>query len=144
MNHDSNTTVGRLKQPLRYVMGFFYLGAGVMHFIVPKAYAQIVPPQLPQPVTLVYLSGVAEVVLGIGVLVRRTRRRAAWGLIVLLLAVFPANVHMATHEIIPEAVPDWADGIARVVLWVRLPLQGVLLLWAWWYTRPTPENDCER
>jgi uncharacterized membrane protein len=144
MNHDSNATVGRLKQPLRYVMGIFYVVAGVMHFIAPKVYARVVPPQFPQPVTLVHLSGFAEIVLGIGVMIRRTRRRAAWGLIALLLAVFPANVHMATNEMVPAAVPDWADDIARVALWVRLPLQGVLLLWAWWYTHPPSKNDCER
>lgn len=139
MLNNIDSTVSRLKQPLCYVMGLFYVGAGVMHFVAPKVYARVVPPQLPRPLTLVYLSGIAEISLGIGVLIRRTRRRSAWGLIALLLAVFPANVTMAINEMGTDAVPDWASGIARLALWARLPLQGVLILWAWWYTRP-PEN----
>lgn len=140
MSNNTDGTFARLKRPLLYVMGFLYVLAGVMHFVAPKVYARIVPPQFPRPVLLVYLSGIAEVVLGIGVVIRRTRRPSAWGLIALLLAVFPANVHMARSGMIPEAVPDWADGIARVALWARLPFQVVLMLWAWWYTRVTPEN----
>lgn len=123
-----------LKRPLCYVMGLLYVVAGVLHFVFPKVYARIVPPQFPRPVLLVYLSGLAEVVLGIGVVLRRTRRESAWGLIALLIAVFPANVYMATNDMIPETVPNWASGIARVAMWVRLPFQGVLILWAWWYT----------
>lgn len=140
MTDDIDDTVVRLKRPLLYVMGLFYVGAGVMHFVAPKVYTRIVPPAFPRPLGLVYLSGIAEIVLGTGVLLRRTRRRSAWGLIALLLAVFPANVHMATSDMVPDAVPGWAGGIARGALWARLPLQGVLLLWAWWYTRLTPEN----
>lgn len=140
MTDDIDDTVARFKRPLLYVMGLLYVGAGVMHFVVPKVYARIVPPAFPRPLGLVYLSGIAEIVLGTGVLLRRTRRRSAWGLIALLLAVFPANVHMATSDMVPDAVPDWAGGIARGALWARLPLQGVLLLWAWWYTRLTPKN----
>jgi uncharacterized membrane protein len=140
MTNDIDGTMSRLKQPLCYVMGLFYVGAGVMHFVAPKVYARVVPPQFPRPLALVYLSGIAEIGLGIGVVIRRTRRRSAWGLIALLLAVFPANAHMAIHERGTDAVPDWASGIARLALWVRLPLQGVLILWAWWYTRVLPEN----
>ena len=138
---DSTDGIGaRLERPLLYVMGSFYVAAGVMHFVVPKVYARIVPPQFPRPVALVYLSGVAEIVLGIGVMIRRTRRVSAWGLIALLVAVFPANVHMATNDMLPDVVPDWADGIARIAMWVRLPFQAVLVLWAWWYTREMAEN----
>jgi len=140
MSNDTDGTLAGLKRPLLYVMGFLYVLAGVMHFVAPKVYARIVPPQFPRPVFLVYLSGIAEIVLGIGVVIRRTRRPSAWGLIALLLAVFPANVHMARRGMIPDGVPDWASGVARLALWVRLPFQGVLMLWAWWYTRVTPEN----
>jgi uncharacterized membrane protein len=140
MTDDSDGILARLKQPLLYVMSLFYVVAGVMHFVAPNVYARIVPPKLSRPVTLVYLSGIAEIVFGIGVVIRRTRRRSAWGLIALLLAVFPANVHMATSDMVPDAVPDWAGGIARIAMWVRLPLQGVLILWAGWYTRLTSEN----
>ncbi|WP_049997683.1 DoxX family protein [Halococcus sediminicola] len=127
----------RFKRPLRYVMGLLYVGAGVLHFVAPKRYAHVVPPRFPRPVALVYLSGIAEVVLGTGVLLRRTRRRSAWGIVALLIAVFPANVHMATGDVATDAVSDWAEGITRAALWVRLPLQAVLVLWAWWYTRPS-------
>ncbi|HET7324049.1 MAG TPA: DoxX family membrane protein [Halococcus sp.] len=145
MTDDTDGTVTRLKRPLRYVMGGFYVIAGVLHFVVPDTYARIVPPQFPRPLTLVYLSGIAEISLGIGVVLPRTRRRSAWGLVALLLAVFPANIHMATHDMVPDAVPDRASAIARVALWARLPLQGVLLLWAWWYARPprTQRNSAE-
>lgn len=141
MSNDIVDTLSRLKRPLLYVMGAFYVGAGVMHFVVPRAYAQAVPPQLPQPLTLVYLSGIAEIILGIGVLIRRTRRQSAWGIIALLIAVFPANVYMATSDMAINGVPDWANPITQVALWVRLPLQAVLILWAWWYTRLLPESS---
>jgi uncharacterized membrane protein len=140
MSSDIDDTLTRLKRLLRYVMGVFYAAAGVMHLVAPKTYARVVPPQFPQPVALVYLSGIAEIVLGIGVLIRRTRRWSAWGIITLLIAVFPANVYMATGDVATDAVPDWADNITRTAMWVRLPLQGVLIFWAWWYTRPLPEN----
>lgn len=140
MNDDSDDLLARFKRPLLYVMGLLYVVAGVMHFVVPNVYARIVPPEFPRPTLLVYLSGIAEVLFGIGVVIRRTRRQSAWGIIAVLVAVFPANVYMATNDIIPEVVPDWADRITRVALWVRLPFQGVLILWAWWYTRVVPED----
>ncbi len=123
------------KRPLRYLMGFLYVLAGVAHFLAPRRFARIVPPRFPRPRALVYLSGAAEVVLGVGVLFRRTRRASAWGIVALLLAVFPANVYMATDGVAAELVPDRYAGLARVAAWVRLPLQGVLILWAWWHTR---------
>jgi uncharacterized membrane protein len=141
MSIDIDDTLTRLERPLLYVMGVFYAAAGTMHFVAPKVYARVVPPQFPHPVALVYLSGIAEIILGIGVLIRRTRRQSAWGIIALLIAVFPANVHMATSDMATDAVPDWADSITRAAMWARLPLQGVLVLWAWWYTRLLPENS---
>jgi uncharacterized membrane protein len=134
------STLARLKRPLRYVMGAFYVVAGVMHFVAPKVYEQVVPPVLPRPRALVYLSGVAEIVLGIGVFVPRTRRLSAWGLVSLLVAVFPANVYMATHDVTLRGVPEWARDPPDAALWARLPLQVVLALWAWWYTRPMPDS----
>nr|WP_049934682.1 DoxX family membrane protein [Halalkalicoccus jeotgali] len=140
MNTSTDRPPVRFERLLLYVMSGIYITAGVMHFVTPRTFARIAPPRFPRPTLLVYLSGVAEIVLGIGVLFRRTRRRSAWGLIALLLAVFPANVHMATSDTVPESVPDWATTVARVGLWARLPFQGVLMLWAWWYTRVMPEN----
>lgn len=140
MTDERTTSFTRFKRPLCYVMGALYVVAGTMHFVAPKVYAQIVPPAIPRPLDLVYLSGIAEIVLGIGVTIPRTRRVSAWGLVALLVAVFPANVYMATHDVVIEGVPEWAREPSDAATWARLPLQGVLVLWAWWYTRPMPSD----
>lgn len=135
---DIGGTLERLKRPLLYVMGTLYVVAGVTHFLVPEAFAEIVPPALPFPLALAYLSGVAEIALGLGVLFDRTRTLAAWGLVALLVAVFPANVYMATSGVVvTEGVSGTLDP-SPAVRWGRLPLQVVLVAWAWWYTRPMP------
>ena len=129
------TTLARLKRPLRYLMGGLYVLAGVSHFRTPETFERIVPPQFPAPRTLVYLSGVAEILLGAGVLFERTRRESAWGLVALLVAVFPANVYMATSDDVElGAVPEEYRDLSDLALWARLPLQAVLVAWAWWYT----------
>lgn len=141
MSEASRGALARLKRPLCYVMGLTYVVAGVLHFVAPTVYEQVVPPSLPRPRELVYLSGVAEVGLGIGVLFDRTRRPSAWGLVALLVAVFPANVHMATADDLDlRGVPEWARDPPDAALWARLPLQAVLVLWAWWYTRPDADD----
>ncbi|MDZ7688691.1 MAG: DoxX family protein [Halobacteriales archaeon] len=129
----------RLKRPLLYVMSVLYVVAGVMHFVIPGFYVQIVPPFLPFPLALVYLSGTAEIVLGVGLLSERTRRLAAWGIVALLFAVFPANVYMAMSGVVIEGVPEAIADPSGAARWGRLPLQAVLVAWAWWYTRPTTE-----
>jgi len=128
----------RLKRPLLYLMGPLYVVAGVLHFVVPELYVQIVPPVLPAALALVYLSGLAEVAVGVGLLIPRTRRYAAWATVALLVAIFPANVYMATSGVVVEGMPGGGDPSA-LVRWGRLPLQGVLILWALWYTRPPTE-----
>jgi uncharacterized membrane protein len=134
------TRLGRLKRPLRYAMGLGYVVAGALHFVAPTVYEQVVPPGFPRPLGLVYLSGVAEVVLGLGVLFERTRRASAWGLVALLVAVFPANVYAATADDLDlQGVPERLRDPPDAVLWARLPLQAVLVAWAWWYTDPAPE-----
>lgn len=132
----------RLKKPLRYVMGPLYVVAGILHFVVPELYVQIVPPILPAPMALVYLSGVAEIGVGAGLLVPRTRRYAAWATVLLLVAIFPANVYMATHGVVVDGLPGSGDP-SPLVRWGRLPLQGVLILWALWYTRPPVADSSE-
>ncbi len=102
-----------------------YLGAGTLHFLKPAMYIRIVPPSLPWPRALVAVSGAAEIAGGVGLLIPRVRRPAAWGIVSLLLAVFPANVYMATSRM---------GGIAPALLWARLPLQGVLVWWVLWCT----------
>lgn len=106
---------------------------GVLHFVQPEPFVAIVPRALPAPLALVLVSGVAEVAGALGLLAPwpQVRRLAAWGLVALFVAVFPANVNMAVNRIaLPGAapLPDWA-------LYARLPLQGVLIAWAVWLAR---------
>ena len=105
-----------------------FFAAGVNHFRDPVFYEAIMPPYLPWHTAAVFASGIAEVVLGVGLLIPRFSRFAAWSLIALLIAVFPANIHMATH-------PELYSTIPAALLWLRLPLQAVLVLWAYWLTR---------
>lgn len=122
------------KRTLLWIMGVSYVVAGLMHLARPEYYLPMMPPYLPWHAVLVFLSGIAEIGLGVTVLVPALRRAAAWGIILLLIAVFPANIHIALHNV---PVFGAAEG-AGIWNWVRLPLQGVLILWAWWYTRPEP------
>jgi uncharacterized membrane protein len=135
-----SATLARYERPLRYAMGAFYVLAGVTHFLLPRAYESVVPRELPRPRAVVYLSGVVEVVLGIGVLVPRTRRRAALGIVALLVAVFPANLNMAMRDVTLEGVPERVSDPPDAALWARLPVQGLLVLWAWWHARESAER----
>jgi uncharacterized membrane protein len=121
-----------------YVMSGLYVVAGVLHFFVPELYVQVVPPVLPAPLVLVYLSGVVEIAVGLGLLSPSTRRAAAWATVLLLLAVFPANVYMATSGVVVEGAPGGGDP-RTIARWARLPLQAVLVAWAYWYTSPLPD-----
>jgi len=120
-----------VKRILLYVMAAFYIWAGVNHFRVPEFYTAIMPPYLPWHLELVYLSGVAEILCGVGLLIPRTRVLAAWATIALLVAVFPANLHVALNNV-PMAGRTEGLGIWN---WVRLPFQFLFIAWAWWYTR---------
>ena len=135
-----NDVLTRLKRPLLYVMSTGYIVAGVLHFVVPELYVQIVPPIFPAELLLVYLSGLAEIAVGIGLLLDRTRQYAAWATIALLIAIFPANIYLATHGVVIDGLPGGGDP-SSIVRWGRLPLQGVLILWAFWYTRPPAISD---
>ena len=115
---------------MKWLLGLLFVLAGVNHFLRPDFYTGIMPPYLPWHRELVFLSGVCEVTLGVLLVVPRFTPLAAWGLIALLIAVFPANVHMALH---PTLYPEFSP----LVLWLRLPLQGVLIAWAYWFTRKT-------
>ncbi|AKQ63494.1 Permease of the drug/metabolite transporter (DMT) superfamily [Myxococcus hansupus] len=111
--------------------GLFFVGAGVMHFVMPAKYAAMIPPQLPSPDFWVFLSGVAEVAGGLGLLLPRTRRLAALGLIVLLLAILPANLHEAQANTASHVLP-FPDGY----FWLRLPFQLVYIAWVAWAGGP--------
>jgi len=126
--------MSRPKRILLWIMSVFYVFAGVMHFVNPGFYMPMMPPYLPWHLELVYLSGVAEIVLGLAVLVPAWRRLAAWGIILLLIAIFPANLHIALYNV---PIGGASEG-AGALNWVRLPFQLVLIVWAWWYTRPDP------
>jgi uncharacterized membrane protein len=109
------------------------VGAGLNHFRVPATYEAMIPDVLPAHAALNIISGIAEILGGLGLIVPATRRFAAWGLIVLLVAVFPANINMAINDL-PlgnDPVPTWA-------LWARLPLQLVFIAWCYLFTRRDP------
>lgn len=111
----------RRAQP--YLIGVLFVVAGALHFAGPKWYEAIVPPFLPSPKALVAISGIFEILGGVGVVVPATRRFSGWGLVALLLAVFPANVYMAADsERFGAVAPQWA-------LYARLPLQFLLIWW---------------
>jgi uncharacterized membrane protein len=97
---------------------------GVNHFIADEFLIRMIPPWLPWPAALVYVSGIAEIVLGLLAIPSRTRRWAGWGILALLVVVFPANLQMALHPEDWPNLPAWA-------LWARLPLQPLFMLWAW-------------
>jgi uncharacterized membrane protein len=118
------------------LMAAFYVAAGVGHFVNPEFYVEIMPPWVPWHHAMVALSGVAEIAIGLLLLPRATRRAAAWSAIALLVAVFPANLHMALNQVVPAHAPAWMGTPTPAALWLRLPMQGVLVLWAWWHTRP--------
>lgn len=117
----------------RWVLTVLMVGAGANHFVSPEHYVAMMPAILPAPWELVYISGVAEILGGLGLILPATRRLAAWGLIALFIAVFPANLNMAINHLPlgTHKLPDWA-------LWARLPLQLVLIWWASSFTRRDP------
>ena len=113
---------------LRVLLALFFIAAGVNHFRAAAFYLRMMPPYVPFHPAMVQISGVAEIGFGMLLLIPATAAIAAWGLILLLIAVFPANVQMALH---PETFPEFG----QAALWLRLPLQGVLIAWASWYAR---------
>ncbi|PZR19232.1 MAG: DoxX family protein [Flavobacterium psychrophilum] len=110
-----------------YLMALLYILAGINHFRVPRIYMKMIPPALPAPKMLNLISGAAEIILGILLCVSATSAFAAWGIIALLIAIFPANVYMYTNEKAAMGLPKW-------VLFIRLPVQLVLIYWAFLYT----------
>jgi uncharacterized membrane protein len=121
------------------LLAAFFTAAGALHFLRPAMYEEIVPDYLPAHHELVLASGAAEIAGGLAVIPRRTRRLAGLWLAATLVAVFPANVHMALH-------PDRYPGFWPALLWARLALQPLAIWWALAATRPaleSSENRCE-
>jgi uncharacterized membrane protein len=125
----------RRQEVLRGILAVSLVIVGITHFLKPQEYAKIVPPPLPHPVGLVYISGFFEILGGIGLLIPLVSVAAAWGIIALFIAVFPANIYMTLNDIEIEGIPH-----NRTLYWLRLPLQAVLIAWAWWYTKK-PEQQ---
>jgi uncharacterized membrane protein len=121
----------RFKTPLRILLAVFMSTAGIFHFIAADGFAAIVPDYLPYPLALVYVSGVFEFLFGVGLLIPRVSRFAAWGLIALFICVFPANINMAVHQ------QPFFGTVYPIGNWVRLPFQIVFIAWAYWYTKDT-------
>ncbi len=121
--------LGLWKKLVLFGLAVFFVYFGIDHFINPNFYLSIMPPSFPLHEEAVYISGFFEIVGGFGVLIPRFRRIAGWGLVVLLIAVYPANIYMA---ITPEAFPD----IPVEMLYFRLALQFLFFYWAYSVTRP--------
>jgi len=129
--------VGMLNLPHSWVktvlllgLSAFFINVGVDHFLNPEFYLAIMPDYLPLHLEAVYISGFFEILGGVSVLVPRLRSAAGWGLVVLLIAVFPANIHMAINT---DLFPD----IAPMLLYIRLVFQFIFIYWAYVVTRPS-------
>lgn len=108
------------------------IGMGALHFVAPEPFVRIVPGYMPAPRLLVSLSGLFEILGGIGLLVAKLRQVASIGVVLLFIAVFPANVNMAMNA-------SWdRSWLGALLLWLRIPLQAVLIAWALWVGRPSP------
>jgi len=122
-----------IRATFRLMLASLMVGAGVMHFLNPGFFVKIVPPYLPFPKELVAVSGAIEILLGLLLIIPNMSRLAAWGVVALLIAVFPANIYVFQHQ---EIVP--ASSLAHLI---QLLLQGVLILWAYWHTRPAEKQS---
>ncbi len=123
--------MSRLNQLLQWIslagLTLLFVGAGLNHFVRPEFYLKIMPPILPWPMALIYISGFFEILGGLGILIARSRSLFGWGLIALLIAVLPANIQMAVNADHFPNVPAWA-------IMLRLPLQIVIIGWVYWTT----------
>ena len=124
--------MSRIKPISKYLLAIFMVMAGTMDFVNPGFFLKIMPPYLPLHRELVALSGYCEILLGILLLIPEYSHLAAWGIIALLIAVFPANIYLYQHQDLLPASP--------LIHLLRLPLQGVFILWAYWHTRPAEKK----
>lgn len=108
-------------------MASLYILAGINHFVNPKFYLKIIPPYIPWHNAMNYLSGVAEIIFGLLLFYPPYSTFAAWGIIALLIAIFPANIYHLASAKVSGKIPVW-------ILWLRTPFQGIFIWWAWWYT----------
>ena len=127
-----NSLIYKIKIGSMCLMAVGMIYIGIVHFLDPDFFLKIMPPYLPWHLELVYISGFFEILLGILLLIKRYRTYAAWGLILLFLAVYPANIYLAFNEA-PQKALEISPFLAS---WVRLPIQFVLIALAYWYTKP--------
>ncbi len=118
--------MNRMQRISLYLAALLFLAAGLLHLVRPGPFMAIVPPYVPHHRTVVLISGLAEIFGAFGLLVPFARKPAAWGLVLLLVAVFPANIHMALHHIQVTARP-----LPNYALWGRLFLQPLMIWWVW-------------
>ena len=111
-----------------YLMSLFYISTGIKHFTNADWFVKIMPPYLPYHKELVYLSGFFEIILGIMLIIEKTRSLAGWGLILLLIAVFPANIYLA--QTLGAEI-----NISPALAWGRLPFQAVFIAIAYWHSK---------
>lgn len=117
-----------LKTYSRWLQGALYTVAGVNHFVNPEIYLQMMPPYLPWPNALQLTAGGLEIIGGLGLLIPRLEKKAAWLLIIVLVGVFPANLELALNGGAPLDV-------SPTMAWLRLPFQLLFIKWAYWHTR---------
>jgi uncharacterized membrane protein len=122
-------------------MAAFFIAGGIGHFVIPGFYLDMMPPWIPAHVLMVQISGVAEIAGGLGILLPPTRRLAGMGLILLLIAVFPANLYMATSGAPLTHQPSWIPNPTTTARWVRLPIQLVFIFLVWWTTLSRPKKS---
>ncbi len=128
--------IGWLKRIALVLLALFFIAAGANHFISPDFYLRMMPPWLPAHEAMNYLAGFFEMLGGAAVLIPAVRRYAGWGLIALLVAIFPANIHMAMN---PGEFPE----LPRPLLYARLPFQLLFIAWVYWATRPDRHRDVD-
>jgi uncharacterized membrane protein len=120
--------MSNIKSVSKWLLAIVFIAAGINHFISPAFYLKMMPPVLPAHLFLIYLSGFFQIALGVTLLIPHFTRLAAWGIIWVLIAVYPANIYMAMNtDLFPEFNP--------ALIYLRLPLQFVMIAWAFWHTK---------
>ena len=123
-----------VKQAMRYLLGAFFVLAGVNHFVHPGFYTNIMPDYVPLHDALVLLSGATEIAAGAMLFYGPTVRIGAWGIVAMLVVFLTVHVHMIVNADRYPSVPLWA-------LWLRIALQFAFIAWAWWFTRAETQPD---
>ena len=125
----------KTKKTFLYILSGSYILAGIMHYVMPEFYIRIMPPYFSAPAFWVYLTGAIEIGLGLMVLVPKLQVRAAWGIVALLIAFLPVHVFMLQNS------EQFADLGPEIGLWMRFPMQAVMIGFAWWFTQDDTKEE---